>query len=146
MPQDVVLRQGRAKPLWFGHPWVYSEAVARAEAIEPGDEVRVLDHDGRFIGRGFANPRSQILVRVASRRDEPLDERWLTGRLADARGLRAANRAPSSPAARTASRSRSSRSPGRRPAATSISARTARSSPARRAARASSISTPTPAA
>jgi 23S rRNA (cytosine1962-C5)-methyltransferase len=85
----VVLKPGRAKPLWFGHPWVYSEAVERADDVEPGAEVRVLDHDGRFIGRGFANPRSQILVRVAERNDRPLDERWLAGRLADARTLRA---------------------------------------------------------
>lgn len=84
----VTLKQGRAKPLWFGHPWVYSEAVERNEGLTPGGEVRVVDHDGRFIGRGFANPRSQILVRVASRRDVPLDAAWLDERLASARSLR----------------------------------------------------------
>ncbi len=84
----VTLKQGRAKPLWFGHPWVYSEAVGRSDEIEPGAEVRVVDHDGRFIGRGFANPRSQILVRIASNRDLPLDEAWLDERLAAARQAR----------------------------------------------------------
>ena len=37
----VTIKQGRAKPLWFGHPWVYSEAIASAEqsvALDPGDE------------------------------------------------------------------------------------------------------------
>jgi 23S rRNA (cytosine1962-C5)-methyltransferase len=84
----LVIKQGRAKPLWFGHPWVYSEAIERRDELQPGDEVRVVDHDGRFIGRGFANPRSQILVRLASRADVPLDEAWLGARLADARSLR----------------------------------------------------------
>jgi 23S rRNA (cytosine1962-C5)-methyltransferase len=87
--KSIVLRRGRAKPVWFGHPWIFSEAIERADALEPGDEVRVLDHDGRFIGRGFANPRSQIRVRVAALSDLPLDTAWLNARLADARDLRA---------------------------------------------------------
>jgi len=82
------LKQGRAKPIWFGHPWVYSEAVAGGDAFEPGDEVRVVDHDGRAIGRGFANPRSQIAVRLATWRDEPLDAAFLAARLGEARALR----------------------------------------------------------
>jgi 23S rRNA (cytosine1962-C5)-methyltransferase len=85
----LVLKQGRAKPVWFGHPWVYSEALSHGDPYEPGDEVRVVDHDGRFIGRGFANPRSQIRVRIASRSDLPLDEGWLGERLREARALRA---------------------------------------------------------
>ncbi|MBI4508060.1 MAG: class I SAM-dependent rRNA methyltransferase [Deltaproteobacteria bacterium] len=85
-----VIRKGRAKPLWFGHPWVYSEAVERVDGgVLPGDAVRVVDHDGRFIGMGFANPRSQIRVRIVSRRDEPLDETWLRRQLTEARDLRA---------------------------------------------------------
>lgn len=85
----VFLKKGRAKPIWFGHPWVYSEAIDRVDGpMEPGDEVTVVDESGRFIGRGLANPRSQIRVRVASRRDEPLDETWIAGRLRDAQALR----------------------------------------------------------
>jgi 23S rRNA (cytosine1962-C5)-methyltransferase len=84
----VTLKRGRAKPIWFGHPWVYSEALEGGDGIEPGDEVRIVDHDGRFVGRGFANPRSQIRVRVATRRDAPLDGVWLRARLEAARDLR----------------------------------------------------------
>jgi 23S rRNA (cytosine1962-C5)-methyltransferase len=85
----VALKAGRAKPAWFGHPWIFSEAVASSADVAPGDEVRVVDHDGRFIGRGFANPRSQIFVRIAERRDVPLDDGWLHERLSTARSLRA---------------------------------------------------------
>lgn len=85
----LVLKRGRAKPLWYGHPWVYSEAIERVEgAVEAGAEVRVVDHDGRFIGKGFINPRSQLRVRMASRRDLPLDPAWLQERLLEAQGLR----------------------------------------------------------
>jgi 23S rRNA (cytosine1962-C5)-methyltransferase len=88
MAETVVVKRGRAKPLWSGHPWVYSEAIVSASALVEADEVRVVDEEGRFIGRGFLSPRSQIRVRIASRRDEPLDEAWLRGRLAAAQELR----------------------------------------------------------
>jgi len=61
----VVLRQGRARPLWFGHPWVYSNAILRVEGSpEAGSVVPVYDHDERFIARGLWNPNSQIPIRV----------------------------------------------------------------------------------
>jgi 23S rRNA (cytosine1962-C5)-methyltransferase len=87
---NLIVKRGRAKPLWFGHPWLFSEAMERVDAdAAPGDEVRVVDSDGKFLGRGFYNPRSQIVVRMGSRRDEPLDGAWLRARLASARDLRA---------------------------------------------------------
>lgn len=86
----VLLQKGRARPLWFGHPWVYGNAVARLDGeAEPGDVVTVTDHDGRFIGRGIWNPRSQIPVRLCSRKDEPVDAGFLRGRVAAARARRA---------------------------------------------------------
>jgi 23S rRNA (cytosine1962-C5)-methyltransferase len=88
----VVLRKGRARPLWFGHPWVYANAVERIEAdgeVAPGDAVSLTDDAGRFIGRGFYNPRSQIPVRLCTRADEPLDDAFLRGRIARAVALRA---------------------------------------------------------
>jgi 23S rRNA (cytosine1962-C5)-methyltransferase len=86
----IVLHKGRARPLWFGHPWVYANAVDRVEGeARPGDAVSLCDHDGRFIGRGFYNPRSQIPVRVCTRSDEALDAAFLRGRIARARALRA---------------------------------------------------------
>ena len=43
----VVLRRGRARPLWFGHPWVYANAVDRIEGqANAGDAVSLVDHDG----------------------------------------------------------------------------------------------------
>ena len=77
----VVLRRGRARPLWFGHPWVYGNAVDRLDGeAEPGDIVGVTDHDGRFIGRGIWNPRSQIPVRLLTRSDEAVDRAFLEKR------------------------------------------------------------------
>jgi 23S rRNA (cytosine1962-C5)-methyltransferase len=84
-----VLRQGRSRPLWFGHPWVYENAVDRVEGdAGPGDVVSLVDHDGRFIARGFYNPRSQIAVRVCTRGDAPVDAAFFRARIAAARALR----------------------------------------------------------
>lgn len=70
----MILKRGKANPLWHGHPWVYSGAVERAEGnYDPGDLVEVADAEGRLIGRGLANPRSQILVRMLTRKEEALD-------------------------------------------------------------------------
>jgi 23S rRNA (cytosine1962-C5)-methyltransferase len=86
----VILRKGRAKPLWFGHPWVYANAVGRVEGDPaPGGVVSLVDHDGRFIGRGFFNPRSQIRVRLCSRADEAVDAAFLRRRIARAKAVRA---------------------------------------------------------
>jgi 23S rRNA (cytosine1962-C5)-methyltransferase len=86
----VILRQGRARPLWFGHPWVYANAVERVEgAADAGSVVSLMDHDGRFIGRGFYNPRSQIPVRLCTRADEPVDAAFFRGKIARARKARA---------------------------------------------------------
>jgi 23S rRNA (cytosine1962-C5)-methyltransferase len=92
----VVLRRGRARPLWFGHPWVYANAVDRVEGkADPGCVVALLDHDGRFIGRGIYNSRSQIPVRLLTRLDEPVDAAFFAGKLRAAQAMRAALALPS---------------------------------------------------
>src|SRR5262245_37962318 len=88
----IYLKRGRASPLWHGHPWVYSGAVEREEgAYQPGDVVEVCDHQGRAIGRGFANPRSQVRVRMLTRPPhgaEPVDEALVRRRITEAARLR----------------------------------------------------------
>jgi 23S rRNA (cytosine1962-C5)-methyltransferase len=86
----VVLRKGRARPLWFGHPWVYANAVDRLEGTaEAGATVSLVDEAGRFIGRGLYNPRSQIPVRLLTRQDEPIDAAFFRRQIGAARALRA---------------------------------------------------------
>lgn len=86
----VRIKRGRAKPLWFGHPWLYSQAVERVEGeVAPGDVVDVVDDEGRFIGRGFYNADSQIRVRIITRESVVVDAAFLRRRLEVARALRA---------------------------------------------------------
>jgi 23S rRNA (cytosine1962-C5)-methyltransferase len=92
----VVLCRGKARPLWFGHPWVYANAVERVDGdVGGGDIVSLVDHDGRFIGRGIFNPRSQIPVRLLTRKEEGIDTTFFAARLRDAQALRARLALPS---------------------------------------------------
>ena len=84
------LKPGEADRPLAGHPWIYRNEVAAVPAdLEPGSPVDVVDHRGRFIGRGYANPASVILARLLTWRDEPIDEAWLTDRIGRAIDLRA---------------------------------------------------------
>ena len=57
-------------------------SIASRATPAPGDVVSLVDHDGRFIGRGFYNPRSQIPVRLCTRADEPVDAAFFRARIA----------------------------------------------------------------
>jgi 23S rRNA (cytosine1962-C5)-methyltransferase len=78
----VVLRKGRAKPLWHGHPWVFSQAIARVEGeAQDGALVRVADDEGREIGRAFFEASSLIRARIVARGEEPVDGAFFDRRL-----------------------------------------------------------------
>lgn len=50
-----------------GHPWVYGEEVVHIdEGIENGDIVDVFTEKERYLGSGFFNNNSKILVRILS--------------------------------------------------------------------------------
>ncbi len=69
-----------------GHPWIYANEVNRVEP-EPvgGQTVEVYTHDRKFVGSGYINPKSQILVRILSReKTEAIDEGFFDRRIAQA--------------------------------------------------------------
>jgi 23S rRNA (cytosine1962-C5)-methyltransferase len=86
----VFVQPRKARPFWFGHPWVFSGAVDRVKGrVQDGDVVELCDSEGRLIGRGFYNEKSQIRVRLTSLAFEgPLDEAFLLRRLDSAIALR----------------------------------------------------------
>lgn len=82
----MVKERGAAR-LRGGHPWVYRSDIAGADG-EPGDIVRVLDRRGSFLGHAFYNPRSEITLRIAERRDVPIDDAWFAARIDEALAYR----------------------------------------------------------
>jgi 23S rRNA (cytosine1962-C5)-methyltransferase len=86
----LVLRAQREARIRGGHPWIYRTDVARLDGSWRDDEaVTVVTADGRVLGRGFYNPRPQIVCRLLTRRDEPVDDALFRRRLAAAWAFRA---------------------------------------------------------
>ena len=78
---NVYLRRGREQRVLGGHPWVFRSDIEREEGAADGLPVRVLTAAGRFLAMAVYNPRSQISLRVLSRRDEPIDGAFIRGRV-----------------------------------------------------------------
>jgi 23S rRNA (cytosine1962-C5)-methyltransferase len=73
------------------HPFVFRKMVigpVGPSIPNPGDLVRVVDRDGRPLGFGLWNPRSQIRVRILSRETEPPGLSFWEQKLARASELR----------------------------------------------------------
>lgn len=78
----VIIRKGAQHRIEGGHPWVYQTELDTIEGeFQPGDIVDVYNFRRRFIGRGYINPRSQIIVRILTREQEPIDREFFRRRL-----------------------------------------------------------------
>jgi 23S rRNA (cytosine1962-C5)-methyltransferase len=87
--KSVHLKPKEDRRVLRGHPWIFSNELQHATAaFTPGDIVDVLDASGRFIGRGYINPRSLIAVRILTREDKEIDADFLRQRISAARALR----------------------------------------------------------
>ena len=86
----VFLKFGKAKPVWAGHPWVYSGAIAKVQgAPSSGDLVEVCDQKGDLIGTGTFNADARIAVRMLGPGVSPQNiEEVVTQRIERARQLR----------------------------------------------------------
>ena len=74
MPYSVYLKKNEEKRIVAGHPWVYANEVARIEGKDKnGSLATVYDFSGRYIGKGYINHLSKILVRIFIR-DESIPD------------------------------------------------------------------------
>ena len=71
MPYTVYLKKNEEKRLIAGHSWVFANEVAKIEGKDKnGALATVYSFDGRFIGKGYINHASKILVRIFIRNEE----------------------------------------------------------------------------
>lgn len=61
-----------------GHPWIFNNEVDKVEGKpEAGEIIEVFSHDKKFIGKGYYNPKSQIVVRLLTRnKSEEINEQF----------------------------------------------------------------------
>jgi 23S rRNA (cytosine1962-C5)-methyltransferase len=78
----VHLARGKTERIEEGHPWVFQGEVHHITGdYAPGDIVNVVSPRGLFLGRGYINPKSQIIVRMLTSHDEPIDKAFFRRRL-----------------------------------------------------------------
>lgn len=78
----VHLARGKNQRAAEGHPWVFQGEVDKIRGdFTPGDIVTVVDHRGYHLGKGYINPKSQIIVRLLTQRDEQIDREFFRRRL-----------------------------------------------------------------
>ncbi|MBM3441202.1 MAG: class I SAM-dependent rRNA methyltransferase [Bacteroidetes bacterium] len=73
--RTILLRRKIGQRVLGGHPWVFGNEIDRIDdGIVDGDIADVLTHEGEFVGRGYVNTGSAIVVRLLTRdRQEVID-------------------------------------------------------------------------
>jgi 23S rRNA (cytosine1962-C5)-methyltransferase len=85
----IRLKPGEQDRLLAGHPWIYqNELEGWPPDAAPGDLVDLHDSQGRFLGRGYLNPRTTIAVRVLARDRVPIDQKFFLEKIRQAQALR----------------------------------------------------------
>ena len=86
----ITLRAGKKGKLKPRHPWIFKgQTLKIPPGIRAGDIVAVIGGDGKFVGRGYYNPSSEISIRLLTFKDEAVDELFLHKRITDAIAKRA---------------------------------------------------------
>ena len=82
----VFLNKKISQRISNGHPWIYSNEVHHIKGeVAPGDIVEVFTHDDKFIGMGYINPKSLIIIRLLTRDSkEEINEQFFHRRISAA--------------------------------------------------------------
>lgn len=84
--KSIILNKNISRRVELGHPWIFSNEVNRGKLLDAspqaGEIVNVLTHDKNFIGRGYVNPLSQIMVRLLTRdKNEVINDAFFLNRI-----------------------------------------------------------------
>ena len=81
----VYLKRKIAPRIANGHPWIFGNEVEKIEGeVNAGEIVEVYYSDKKLAGQGFINPKSQILVRLLTRKKEEINEQFFYNRILQA--------------------------------------------------------------
>lgn len=79
----VLLKRKIAPRVVNGHPWIFNNEVAEISGdVEGGEIAEVYAYDKKFIGKGYLNPKSQIVVRLLTRnKQEEINDNFFYNRI-----------------------------------------------------------------
>ena len=85
MAYEIYLKKNEEKRIVAGHSWVYANEVARIDGKDKnGSLASVYSFDGKFIGKGYINHASKILVRIFIRGNETDDKQFYLDKISAA--------------------------------------------------------------
>ena len=80
--QKVILKKDEEQRIQNGHPWIFSNEVFSIEGkIQSGKLCDVYTYTGTFLGRGFLNTASKIMVRMLSFEKIEITEEFFVERI-----------------------------------------------------------------
>lgn len=87
--KSLFLNKTAGRRVEMGHPWVFANEINRGKALDAaavaGEIVNVFTHDKKFIGKGYVNPQSQIMVRLLTRdKDAIINDQFFYDKIAAA--------------------------------------------------------------
>lgn len=86
----VFLKKKISNRVWLGHPWIFANELETPPtgskgfelSLKPGEIVSVFTHDKKFVGQGYINPKSQIIIRLLTRdKNEVINEEFFFKRI-----------------------------------------------------------------
>ena len=87
--KSLFLNKNISNRVESGHPWIFENEINRGKALDAaakdGEIVNVFSHDKKFIGKGYVNTKSQIMVRLLTRdQTETIDDQFFYKRIMQA--------------------------------------------------------------
>lgn len=83
--QNIILKKGEEIRILEGHPWIFSNEILAFEGnLVSGEICDVYTYDKTFIGCGFLNTASKIMVRMLSFEHVELNFAFFKSRIEDA--------------------------------------------------------------
>ena len=81
----VYLKRKISNRVANGHPWIFANEVEKVDdGINAGDIVEVYFDNGKFAGKGYINPKSQIIVRLLTRdKKTEINEQFFIDKIAE---------------------------------------------------------------
>lgn len=81
----IILKKGEEQRILMGHPWIFNNEVKTIEgSFQPADIVDVFDFKNHFLGKGYINPESKILVRLLTREHEEINKEFFRKKILQA--------------------------------------------------------------
>lgn len=79
----VKLKRKISSRIANGHPWIFANEIEKVDdGITAGDIVEVFFNDGKFTGKGYINPKSQIMIRLLTRnKKDEINEQFFIDRI-----------------------------------------------------------------